>query len=121
MVEINAFIKQKLDLIYEVDDINVKPTDSEIEINIIPDTILMKSVLTTSSPIKFNSELNKFLGLTSKPYPEGTHRSEKPVMISSVDKVHLRCDCVDGSIVNGVRERNPAILSTEVLLQDKKL
>ena len=26
-------------------------------------------------------------------------------MISSVDKVHLRCDCVDGSFVNGIREQ----------------
>ena len=26
-------------------------------------------------------------------------------MITSIDKVHLKCDCVDGSIVNGVREQ----------------
>ena len=38
-------------------------------------------------------------------YPEGTLYSEKPVMISSVDEVHLRCDCVDSSIGNGVREQ----------------
>ena len=26
-------------------------------------------------------------------------------MISIIDKVHLKCDCVDGSIVNGKREQ----------------
>ena len=26
-------------------------------------------------------------------------------MITSVDKVHLKSDCVDGSIVNGLREQ----------------
>ena len=66
----------------------------------------MKSVLTTSNPIHFNSELNTLLGFTNKNYRAGKHSSEKPVMISSTDKVHLKCDCVDGSIVNGIREQN---------------
>ena len=26
-------------------------------------------------------------------------------MITTVDKVHLKCDCIDGSIVNGIREQ----------------
>ena len=65
----------------------------------------MKLVLIISNLIKFNSELNKLLAFTSKTYPNGTHRSEKPVMISSVDKVDLKCDIVDGSSVNGVQER----------------
>ena len=66
----------------------------------------MKSVLTTSNPVHFNSELNKVLGLTNKEYQAGTHTSEKPVMISSTDKIHLKCDCVDGSFVSGIREQN---------------
>ena len=65
----------------------------------------MKSVLTTASGIYFNSELNKLLGFTNKEYPAGTHISEKPVMITTTDKVHPKCDCVDGSIVNGIREQ----------------
>ena len=64
----------------------------------------MKPVLTTSNPIHYNSELNKVLGFTHKDYQAGTHISEKPVMITTTDKVHLNCDCVDGSIVNGIRE-----------------
>ena len=65
----------------------------------------MKSVLTTTNPIHFNSILNILLGFTLKDYPPGTHTSEKPVMITTTDKVHLKCDCVDGSIVNGIREQ----------------
>ena len=69
------------------------------------DTISMKSVFTTSNSINFNSELNKLLGFTNTDYPAGTLKSEKPVIITPTDKVHLMCDCVDGSIVNGIREQ----------------
>ena len=65
----------------------------------------MKSVLTTSNSFHFNSELNKVLRFINKDYQAGTHTSEKPVMITTTDKVHLKCDCVDGSSVNGIREQ----------------
>ena len=32
------------------------------------------------------------------------YRSEKPINITCIDKVHLKCDCIKGSIVNGIRE-----------------
>ena len=76
-----------------------------IGFNIQADTISMKSILSTSNQIVFNSELNNLLGFTKTRYPEGTHTSEKSVMITTTDKVHLKCDCVDGSIVNGIREQ----------------
>ena len=79
--------------------------NSDLKINIEADTISMKSVLTTSYSIYFNSELNTLLGFTNKGYSSGTHISEKPVKITTTDKVHLKCDCVDGSIVNGIREQ----------------
>ena len=97
---------------YELFDINItiKQIPSESKINALnfgieADTISMKSGLTTSISIHFNSELNKLSGFTNTDYPAGTHKSEKPVMITTTDKVHLKCDCVDGSIVNGVREQ----------------
>ena len=34
----------------------------------------------------------------------GSYKSERPINITGVDKVHLKCDCIDGSIVNGIRE-----------------
>ena len=33
-----------------------------------------------------------------------TYESDRPINITSIDKVHLKCDCIDGSIVNGIRE-----------------
>ena len=101
LVDINNAIQQKL-----IDCCIFIPGDSPtFKLNIEADTISMKSVLTTASGIYFNSELNKRLGFTNKEYPAGTHISEKPVMITTTDKVHLKCDCVDGSIVNGIREQ----------------
>ena len=109
LIEINNAIKQIMtDSGYELVDKSKFKKDLtvfSIEFNIIPDTISMKSVLTTSNPIHFNSELNKVLGFTQTDYPLGTHTSEKPVMITTTDKVHLKCDCVDGSIVNGIQEQ----------------
>ena len=34
----------------------------------------------------------------------GSYKSERPINITGVDKLHLKCDCIDGSIVNGIRE-----------------
>ena len=106
--------------VYELDELNVAiqqqvnthnksyqkilPTAREIKIDITADTISMRSILTTTHPICFNNNFKNLLGFVERDYPEGTHRSEKPIMISTVDKIHLKCDCVDGSIVNGLRQ-----------------
>ena len=34
----------------------------------------------------------------------GTYESEKPIDITGIDNVHLKCVCINGSIVNGIRE-----------------
>ena len=94
LVDINNAIKQK-----------INESDYDFKFDLIPDTISMKSVLTTSNNNQFNSKLNTVLGFTHTVYPPGTHTSDKPVMITTTDKVHLKCDCVDGSIVNGIREQ----------------
>ena len=99
LVDINASVKQI------ITDTKSALLYSDFKFNIKPDAISTKSVLTTSNPIHFNSELNKVLGFTQSDYPSGTHTSGKPVMIKTTDKVHLKCDCVDGSIVNGIREQ----------------
>ena len=65
-------------------------SDSDFELNIQADTISFKSVLTASNKIHFNSGLNTLLGFTNTDYSEGTHKSEKPVMITTTDKVHLK-------------------------------
>ena len=99
--DLNTTIQQKLQYYQDHREYKI----NGLSINIEADTISMKSVLTTSNPIYFNSKLNKLLGFTDTNYIEGTHISEKQVMITTTDKVHLKCDCVDGSIVNGIREQ----------------
>ena len=34
----------------------------------------------------------------------GSYQSDRPINITGIDKVHLKCDCIDGSIMNGKRE-----------------
>ena len=36
----------------------------------------------------------------------GSYKSDKPINITGIDKVHLKCDCIQGSIINGIREPN---------------
>ena len=33
-----------------------------------------------------------------------TYESDRPIKLTSIDKVHLKCDCIDGSILNGIRQ-----------------
>ena len=34
----------------------------------------------------------------------GSYQSDKPINITGIDKVYFKCDCINGSIVNGNRE-----------------
>ena len=34
----------------------------------------------------------------------GSFKSDKPINITGIDKFHSKCDCIQGSIVNGIRE-----------------
>ena len=34
----------------------------------------------------------------------GSNKGDRPINITRVDKNHLKCDCIQGSIVNGIRE-----------------
>ena len=34
----------------------------------------------------------------------GSYTSDKLINITGIDKIHLKCVCIQGSIVNGVRE-----------------
>ena len=118
LVDINKHIQQKV--FHNI----ISNTVPEFKLNTEADTISMKSVLTTSNSKLFTSELNKLLGFTNEYYSSGTQKSEKPVMITTTDKVHLECDCVDGSVVIGIREQilfSFNLISLVLILQDIKL
>ena len=107
--------------IYNVVDLNktlknILPNNVKIDIN--KDERKYKTDLKINQTLIFTNKsfFYTILGFTqSHSYPlddiegfyqliPGSYKSEKPINITGIDKVHLKCDCIDGSIVNGVRE-----------------
>ena len=107
--------------IYEVVDLNntlkyILPDN--VKVNITIDDIRLKSNLKTNQTliITKRSFFYTILGFTqSRSYPlndidshyqliAGSYTSNKPINITGIDKIHLKCDCIQGSIVNGIRE-----------------
>ena len=39
----------------------------------------------------------------------GSYKSEKPINITGIDEIHLKCECKQDNVVNGIRE--PILLS----------
>ena len=86
--------------------------------NITIEYIRLKSNLTTNKSIKFieKSFFRAILGFAkphSGPLGEidgniqiipGTYKSDKPNKIKGIHKIHLKCDCINGSNVNGTGE-----------------
>ena len=107
--------------IYEVVDLNntlkyISPDN--VKVNVTIDDIRLKSNLKTNQTLIFTEKsfFYTILGFTqSRFYPlddidgfyqliAGSYKSDKPINIIGIDKIHLKCDCVNGSVVNGVRE-----------------
>ena len=107
--------------IYEVDDLNntlkyILPDNVNVSVTI--DDIRLKSNLKTNQTLIFTEKsfFYTILGFTrSRSYPlddidgfyqliAGSYKSDKPINITGIDKIHLKCDCIQGSIVNGIRE-----------------
>ena len=107
--------------IYEVVDLNntlkhILPDN--VKINITIDDVRLKSKLKTNQTLIFTEKSFFYtnLGFTrSRSYPlddidgfyqlvAGSYKSDKPINITRIDKIHLKFDCTQGSIVNGVRE-----------------
>ena len=107
--------------IYEVIDLNniLKYfLPNNVKVNITIDDIRLKSNLKINQTLIFTEKsfFYTILGFTqSHSYPlddidgfyqliAGSYKSDKPINITGIDKVHLKCDCIQGSIINGVRE-----------------
>ena len=108
-------------VIYEVVDLNntlknILPDNVKISITI--DDIRLKSNLKINQTLIFTEKsfFYTYLGFTqSRSYPlndidgfyqliAGSYKSDRPINITGIDKTHLKCDCIQGSIVNGIRE-----------------
>ena len=107
--------------IYEVVDLNntlkyILP--DKVKVNITIDDIRLKANLKTNQTLIFTEKsfFYTILGFTrSRSYPlddidgfyqliAGSYKSDRPINITGIDKIHLKCDCIQGSIVNGIRE-----------------
>ena len=107
--------------IYEVVDLNntlnhILPNN--VKVNITIDDIRLQSNLKINQTLIFTEKsfFYTILGfIQSRSYPlndidgfyqliAGSYKSDKPINITGIDKIHLKCDCMQGSIVNGIRE-----------------
>ena len=107
--------------IYEVVDLNntlnhILPDN--VKVNITIDDIRLKSNLKINQTLIFTEKsfFYTILGFTqSRSYPlddidgfyqliAGSYKSDRPINITGIDKIHLKCDCLQGSILNGLRE-----------------
>ena len=107
--------------IYEVIDLNntlkyILPDN--VKVNITIDDIKLISNLKTNQTLIFTEKsfFCRILGFTqSRSYPlddidefyqliAGSYKSDKPINITGIDKIHLKANCIEGSIVNGIRE-----------------
>ena len=89
-----------------------------VKVSVTIDDVRLKSNLITNKTLIFTEKsfFYTVLGFTrSRFYPlvdidgfcqliAGSYKSDRPINITGIDKIHLKCDCFDGSIVNDVRE-----------------
>ena len=89
-----------------------------VKINVTIDDVWLKSNLKNNQTLIFTNKsfFYTILGCTqSRSYPlddiDGFYQlivrsygGDRPMKTTGVDKVHLNCDCINGSIVNDVRE-----------------
>ena len=89
-----------------------------VKINVTIDDVRLKSNLKTNQTLIFTEKsfFYTILGFTrSRSYPlddiagfyqliAGSYKSNRPINITGIDKILLKCDCIQGSIVNGIRE-----------------
>ena len=89
-----------------------------MKVNITIDDVRLKPNFEINQTLVF-TEMSLFytvLGFTrSRSYPlddidgfyqliAGSYKSDRPINITGINKIHLKCDCINGSIGNGVRE-----------------
>ena len=106
---------------YEIVDLNntskhILPHN--VKVNITIDDIRLKSNLKINQTLIFTEKslFYTILGFTqSRSYPlddidgfyqiiAGSYKSDRPINITGIDKIHLKWDCIQGSIINGIRE-----------------
>ena len=106
---------------YEVVDLNntlIYNLPDNMKVSVTIDDVRLKSKLKTNQTLIFTDksffhtifgftqshegQLNDFEGFYQ--IIPGSYKGDRPVNILGIDNVHLKCDCINGSFVNCVRE-----------------
>ena len=89
-----------------------------VKVGVTIDDVRLKSNLENNQTLTYTEKsiLYTLLGFTwSHSYPlddingfyqlvAGFYKSDRPINITGNDEIHLKCDCVESSVVNGIRE-----------------
>ena len=89
-----------------------------VKVSVTIDDVRLKSYLKVNQTLIFTEKsfFHTTLGFTrSHSYPlddiDGfyqliapSYKSDRPIIITGTDKINLKCDCINGSIVNAFRE-----------------
>ena len=89
-----------------------------VKVSVTIDDIILKSNLKINQTLIFTEKsfFYTILGFTqshSHPLDDiggyyqliaGSYKRDRPINITGIDKIHLKCDCIQGSIVKGIRE-----------------
>ena len=105
---------------YKINDITLMLKSlftDKVKVSFTNEDILLRSISTTNKAIGLLKKLfSTNQGLThthSGPLGDidgniqltrGTHKSKKPINNTGIDKIHLKCDCSNGSFVKGNRQ-----------------
>ena len=91
-----------------------------MKLSVTIDDVRLKSNLKNNTTLIFTNKsfLKPLLGFT-QPHQSplndiegfyqtlpGSYKTNKPINMTGTDKIHLKADCIQGSIVNGIREPN---------------
>ena len=89
-----------------------------MKVSVTIDDVRLKSNLKTNQTLIFTEKtfFYTILGFTRSRFQPlddidgfyqliaGSYKSEKPIKITGIDKIPLKCDCIQGSIENGIQE-----------------
>ena len=87
-----------------------------MKVSVTIDDVRLKSNLKNNQTLLFTEKFffYKLLGLTRSRFCplddidgfyrliSGSYKSDRPIKITGIDKIHLKRDCINGSIVNGI-------------------
>ena len=85
-------------------DLNDSKNDFQWSVKFEAVEKIVENILETQHETTFKSKLNEILGFAKKRSSAGTQLSGILTIMVNIGRVHLTCNCVDGSVVNGRRQ-----------------